>query len=155
MVKYRDWKIYNEARKHETGEVLASLVGIVMEKRAPYRVRAPGTRGRPPENPRYVVIVLLVKVLFNHSYRDVYSFLNSGRANIAILGMDHVPHYNTVQAHSHQISEIYINSLFKALLRDFEGGRSTLPVMELASERSSMPAGSSVELETRRRSEYL
>lgn len=72
-----------------------------------------GTVGRPPADPRIVVICLLIRAIFRLSYRSVYSLLASNSEYREICGIKHLPAYNTVQEHVKDVSEGYLNELVK------------------------------------------
>jgi transposase len=77
-------------------------------------VKAGGTVGRPPADPRAIVVCLLVRAIFGFSYRSAYSFLSSSREYRERCGIDeHLPGYNTVQEHCKDIPEKYLDGLIR------------------------------------------
>src|SRR6202022_1514482 len=79
-----------------------------------YQVRADGTIGRPPADPRAIVVCLLIRAIFGYSYRSVYSFLASSRDYREACGIkQHLPGYNTVQEHCKDVPEKYLDDLIR------------------------------------------
>jgi len=76
-------------------------------------VKAQGTVGRPPADPRTVVICLLIRAIFRLSYRSVYSLLASSCEYRGICRIRRLPAYNTVQEHVKDVGEGYLNELAK------------------------------------------
>lgn len=76
-------------------------------------MKAQGTVGRPPANPRAIVICLIIRAVFRLSYRSVYSLLASSSEYREICGIKHLPAYNTVQEHVKDVGEGYLNELVK------------------------------------------
>mgnify|MGYP001038799076 FL=1 len=72
-----------------------------------------GTLGRPPADPRAIVICLLIRAIFRLSYRSVYSLLASSSEYRGICRIEHLPAYNTVQEHVKNVGESYLNELVK------------------------------------------
>jgi Transposase domain (DUF772) len=79
----------------------------------PYPVKADGTVGRPPADPRAIVVCLLIRAVFGLSYRSTYSFLASSREYREVCGIKHLPGYNTVQEHCRDIPEKYLDELIR------------------------------------------
>lgn len=79
----------------------------------PYQVKEDGTVGRPPADPRAIVVCLLIRAIFGYSYRSVYSFLASSRDYREACGIKHLPGYNTVQEHCRDIPEKYLDGLIR------------------------------------------
>ena len=69
--------------------------------------------GRPPADPRAMVICLIIKAIFRLSYRSVYSLLSSNVEYRKICKIKHLPAYNTVQEHVKDVGEGYLNRLVK------------------------------------------
>lgn len=70
--------------------------------------------GRPPADPRLIVICLIIRAIFGLSYRSVYSLLASSREYRRMCGIDHhLPSYNTVQEHVKDVPERYLDQLVK------------------------------------------
>ncbi len=71
----RDWKTYNRFRRDEYSRVLPIIASVVGSVESPYKVKDDGTVGRPPADPRAMVICLLIRAIFGLSYYPVYSVL--------------------------------------------------------------------------------
>jgi len=76
-------------------------------------VKTQRTVGRPPANPRAIIICLIIRAVFRLSYRSVYSLLASSSEYREICRIKHLPAYNTVQEHVKHVDEGYLNELVK------------------------------------------
>ncbi len=95
-------------------------------------MKADGTVGRPPADPRVIVVCLLIRAIFWLSYRDTYSFLASSRDYREACGIKHLPGYNTTQEHCKDVPEKYLDGLIRLMAA----------LILLAQHRSSVNAGS-------------
>jgi len=109
-------------------------------------VKADGTVGRPPADPRAIVVCLLIRAIFGYSYRSTYSFLASSRDYREACGIKHLPGYNTIQEHCKDVPEKYLDGLI----------RLTAALIMLAQKRSSCNSGcDSTGLSTRKYGRWL
>ena len=76
-------------------------------------MKAKGTVGRPPADPRAIAFCLLIRAIFGYSYRSTYSFLASSRDYREACGIRHLPGYNTVQEHCGDVPEKYLDGLVR------------------------------------------
>ncbi len=119
---------------------------MVGSSEPPYQVKAEGTVGRPPADPRAVVVCLLIRAIFGYSYRDAYSFLKSSSDYRRICGIKHLPGYNTVQEHCKEVPEKYLDGII----------RLTAALIMQAQQRTKCNAGSdSTGLSTRKYGRWL
>lgn len=72
-----------------------------------------GTVGRPPADPRSIVICLLIRAIFGLSYRSVHSLLASSLEYRRMCGIVNLPGYNTIQEHCKDIPERYLDGLIR------------------------------------------
>jgi hypothetical protein len=100
---------------------------VVGSSEPPYQVKGDGTVGRPPADPRGIVVCLLIRAIFGLSYRSTYSFLASSREYREACGIRHLPGYNTMQEHCRDVPEKYLGGLI----------RLTAALIMQAQERSS------------------
>jgi len=109
-------------------------------------VRAEGTVGRPPADPRAIAVCLLIRAIFGYSYRSTYSFLASSKDYREACGMTHLPGYNTIQEHCKDIPEKYLDGLI----------RLTAALIMLAQHRTRCDSGcDSTGLSTRKYGRWL
>ncbi len=112
----------------------------------PYQVKADGTVGRPPADPRAIAICLLIRAIFGYSYRSVYSFLASSRDYRDACGITRLPGYNTIQEHCKDVPEKYLDGLV----------RLTAALIMLAQHRTRCNSGcDSTGLSTRKYGRWL
>jgi len=76
-------------------------------------VKAEGTVGRPPAEPRAIAVCLLIRAIFGLSYRSTYSFLASSRDYREACGIARLPGYNTAQEHCRDVPEKYLDGLVR------------------------------------------
>jgi transposase len=69
------WGRYKGQRKWKYVRCIVGLKRLLDNRPDPYTVRLPNTVGRPPANPKDIVIFLMFKQLFCLSYMDTESFL--------------------------------------------------------------------------------
>jgi transposase len=109
-------------------------------------VKAEGTVGRPPADPRVIATCLLIRAIFGYSYRDTYSFLASSGDYREMCGIGHLPGYNTIQEHCRDVPEEYLDGLV----------RLTAALIMHAQHRTQCNAGSdSTGLSTRKYGRWL
>ncbi len=109
-------------------------------------MKAEGTVGRPPADPKAIVACLLIRAVFGLSYRDTYSFLASSGDYREVLGIKRLPGYNTVQEHCKDVPEKYLDGLI----------RLTAALILQAQHRTKCDAGSdSTGLATRKYGRWL
>lgn len=128
MVRNRkfDWKRYNHFRKHDVKQAIVDVTTIVAEEKAPYAVREANTRGRPPANPRAIAMFFLIMGMLDKSYRETYAYIdaNPNLWREDLFGM--VPHYNTVNDHTKDIPERYMNRIIKQQSKRLKKGDATM-----------------------------
>jgi len=109
----RDWKRYNHFRKYEVTKAIHDIAIIIGKEKEPYKVRAPGTRGRPPANPRAIAMFHFIKALLNKSYRETYAYIiaNPTLWRTDLFGA--VPAPNTANEHAKDIPEWYMDRIIR------------------------------------------
>ena len=110
------WKRYKGQRKWKYARCILRLKHLLKDKPDPYKVRPPHTVGRPPANPKEILIFLMFKQLFCLSYIDTESFL------LWICGektwlMSKVLDANTAQEHISDIPLSYLEDMLKETIR--------------------------------------
>jgi len=110
------WKRYKGQRKWKYHRCILEMKRILDKKPNPYHVRPPNTVGRPPANPKDILIFLMFKQLFCLSYIDTESFLLWIYEDKNWL-MDSVPDANTAQEHIRDIPLSYLKDMLKETIR--------------------------------------
>jgi len=110
------WERYKGQRKWKYTRCILEVKLLLDNKPDPYTVRPPNTVGRPPANPKDILIFLMFKQLFCLSYIDTESFL------LWVCGermwlMETVPDANTVQEHISDIPLTYLEDMLKETIR--------------------------------------
>ncbi|MGI0129859.1 MAG: transposase [Thermoplasmata archaeon] len=112
-----DWARYRRFLRHGWKPLLALLRRLVRDLPTPYSVRPPGTRGRPPTDPRDVVRFLLLRTLEGWSYDEVHATLDACPEFRRRLGFRHLPAAPTVAALSARVPPTYLERLVAELAR--------------------------------------
>lgn len=107
------WRRYKGQRKWKYSCCILGMKRLLNDKPDPYTVRPTNTVGRPPANPKDI---LMFKQLFCLSYMDTESFL------LWICGerlwlMETAPDANTVQEHISDIPLQYLADMLKETIR--------------------------------------
>lgn len=110
------WSRYKGQRKWKYTRCIITLKQILAEKPDPYRVRPPHTVGRPPANPKDILIFLMFKQLLCLSYLDTESFLLWVCEEKTWI-METTPDANTVQDHISDIPLSYLEGMLKETIR--------------------------------------
>ena len=110
------WGRYKGQRKWKYVRGIVGLKQLLDKRPDPYTVRPLHTVGRPPANPKDIVIFLMFKQLFCLSYMDTESFL------LWICGehtwlLKTVPDANTAQDHISDIPLAYLEGMLKETIR--------------------------------------
>lgn len=121
-----DWARYRRFLRHSWLRTLPLLRHLVRSSPAPYRVRRPGTPGRPPTLPRDVVRVLLLRALGTWSYDEVHALLVALPALARALGLRRVPAASTVAAWASHVPPEYLVDLLGRLARRIPSRRPHL-----------------------------
>ena len=110
------WSRYKGQRKWKYSRCILEIKRLLDDKPDPYKVRPPHTVGRPPANPKDILIFLMFKQLFCLSYIDTESFLLWVCGEKTWL-METVPDGNTAQDHISDIPLLYLESMLKETIR--------------------------------------
>jgi len=113
------WSKYKRKRRFAYIRVISNIKRIMDDLPDPYRVKPPGTRGRPPVPPKVILIAILIKELFGLSYISTESFLLwIVQSNPYIL--PRVPAANTIQEHVKDIPISYMQKMLFQTLKILE-----------------------------------
>lgn len=106
------WKRYKGQRRWKYTRCILDVKRSLVDKPDPYTVRPSNTVGRPPANPKDILIFLMFKQLFCLSYIDTESFLLWVCGEKTWL-MESVPDANTAQEHISDIPLKYLEDMLK------------------------------------------
>jgi hypothetical protein len=117
-----DWKRYNHFRKHDVKIAIKDVSDIIVEEKTPYKIREPGTRGRPPANPKAIAMFVFIMGLLNKSYRETYAYILASPNLWRTDEFGKIPHPNTVNDHVKDIPERYMDRIIKRQSRRLKKG---------------------------------
>jgi len=119
------WRRYKGQRKWKYTRCILDMKRSLADKPDPYTVRSPNTVGRPPANPKDILIFLMFKQLFCLSYIDTESFLLWVCGEKTWL-METVPDANTAQEHISNIPLKYLEAMLKDTIRSLDYNEVTI-----------------------------
>ena len=119
------WRRYKGQRKWKYVRCIVGLKRLLNDRPNPYAVRLPNTVGRPPANPKDIVIFLMLKQLFCLSYMDMESFLWWIRGEHTWL-LETVPDANTAQEHVCDIPLDYLEDMLEEAVRCLDDSKVTV-----------------------------
>ena len=126
----RNWKKYNSWRTRDNELMIRNLRKHVSAMPDPFKRRRKrkNGRGRPPVDYVSVIMSLLLKVILQKSYREIYSLLKADKSLRKLAGITRLPHYNTMNDYMQKLPTRYLDSLISRLYveglekRDVQGG---------------------------------
>lgn len=119
----RNHQRHREFLRHSLASTYLTFRQVVRDAPPPYRCRARGTSGRPPTDPRDVVLFLLLRTLEGWSYDHTYDVLHTLPALREMLGMRGLPAASTVANLVDRIPASYWTSLLQITVLRLAKGR--------------------------------
>jgi hypothetical protein len=119
MVRKGQWHDYEDGKKREYGEFVRKARELVysMEER-PWTPN-PNRRGQPAKNdPRALVICLLLKLWLGKPYRDLVSFLTESTYLWPIIGIRKLPGRMDLQRAMNRLTRQYLDSLNSFIVQE-------------------------------------
>ena len=112
MVEKGQWSDYEKGKKKEYGEFVRKAREFVYAVReSPWQAN-PDNMGQPVKNdPRALVICLLLKTWLRLPYRNVVSFLGDSNHLWPIIGMKELPGRMDLQRAMNRLTKEYLNKL--------------------------------------------
>jgi hypothetical protein len=111
MVAKGQWSDYENGKKKEYGEFARLAREFVYAREAPWESN-PRNRGQPAKNdPRAMVICLLLKIWLGKPYRDVVSFLSESTHLWPIIGLTVLPGRMDLQRAMNRLTREYLAGL--------------------------------------------
>lgn len=111
MVAKGQWHDYEEGKKKEYGEFVRLAGEFVHARESPWQAN-PADRGQPAKNdPRALVICLLLKIWLGKPYRDLVSFLSDNEYLWPIIGLGVLPGRMDLQRAMNRLTKEYLAGL--------------------------------------------
>lgn len=111
MVAKGQWHDYEEGKKKEYGEFVRLAREFVYAGASPWQAN-PADRGQPAKNdPRALVICLLLKIWLGKPYRDLVSFLSDNEYLWPLIGLRVLPGRMDLQRAMNRLTKEYLASL--------------------------------------------
>jgi hypothetical protein len=111
MVERGQWSDYEKGKKKEYGEFLRKAREFVYASEPPWQAN-PDNMGQPAKNdPRALVICLLLKTWLRLPYRNVVSFLAESMYLFPIIGLKQLPGRMDLQRAMNRMTKEYLSEL--------------------------------------------
>jgi hypothetical protein len=111
MVAKGQWSDYENGKKREYGEFMRRAREFVDAGEAPWEAN-PANRGEPVKNdPRALVVCLLLKIWLGKPYRDLVSFLSDSTYLWHIIGLRVLPGRMDLQRAMSRLTKEYLAQL--------------------------------------------
>ena len=111
MVRKGQWHDYENGKKKEYGEFVRQTREFVYAREQPWTPN-PNDRGQPAKNdPRALVVCLLLKAWLGKPYRDIVSFLAESTYLSPMIGLRELPGRMDLQRAMNRLSRQYLDSL--------------------------------------------
>ena len=140
MVAKGEWSDYEDGKKKEYGEFVRKGREFVYSIEEQPWVANPDGMGQPAKNdPRALVICLLLKIWLRKPYRDLVSFLDESRHLWPIIGLNELPGRMDLQRAMNRLTKEYLDKLNSFIVEEGyykkrgEGGEGYAPLIALAS----------------------
>ncbi len=111
MVQRGQWHDYENGKKKEYGAFVRKAREFVYSFDSPWQAN-PGNMGQPVKNdPRSLVICLLLKIWLGRSYRDLVSFLSESEYLWPLIGLRSLPGRMDLQRAMNRLTRDYLAHL--------------------------------------------
>jgi hypothetical protein len=111
MVGKGQWSDYENGKKKEYGEFVRQGREFVYSLESPWQPN-PNKRGQPAKNdPRALVICLLLQLWLRKPYRDMVSFLSDSKYLWPIIGLMKLPGRMDLQRAMNRLTKEYLSGL--------------------------------------------
>ena len=111
MAAKGQWSDYENGKKREYGEFMRRAREFVDAGEAPWEAN-PANRGQPAKNdPRALVICILLKIWLGKPYRDLVSFLSDSTYLWPIIGLRVLPGRMDLQRAMNRLTKEYLPDL--------------------------------------------
>lgn len=111
MVAKGEWSDYEKGKKKEYGEFVRKAREFVYSRESPWQAN-PDNMGQPAKNdPRALVICLLLKTWLRLPYRDLVSFLENSTYLWLLIGLKSLPGRMDLQRAMNCLTKEYLSQL--------------------------------------------
>ncbi len=111
MVERGQWSDYEKGKKKEYGEFVRKAREFIFARDPPWRSN-PDNMGQPAKNdPRALVICLLLKTWLRLPYRNLVSFLEDSNYLWPLIGLKKLPGRMDLQRAMNSLSRDYLSEL--------------------------------------------
>lgn len=111
MVAKGQWRDYENGKKKEYGEFVRNARGFTYSMEPPWQAN-PRSMGQPVKNdPRALVICLLLKIWLGKPYRDLVSFLDESTYLWPMIELRKLPGRMDLQRAMNRLSKEYLARL--------------------------------------------
>ena len=111
MVTKGQWRDYENGKKKEYGEFVRKAREFVYVNASPWQSNQ-NNRGQPVKNdPRALVICLLLKIWLGKPYRDIVSFLADSTYLWPVIGLRKIPGRMDLQRAMNRLTKEYLTQL--------------------------------------------
>ena len=111
MVAKGEWSDYERGKKKEYGEFVRKARQFVYGRAPPWQAN-PDNMGQPVKNdPRALVICLLLKTWLRLPYRNLVSFLDESAYLFQIIGLNELPGRMDLQRAMNRLTKEYLSEL--------------------------------------------
>jgi len=148
MVRRGQWHDYENGKKKEYGEFVRKAREFVYACEQPW-IPNPNNMGQPAKNdPRALVICLLLKIWLGKPYRDLVSFLQDSTYLWSIIGLKALPGRMDLQRAMNRLTKGYLAHLNSFIVeqgyyRKKDARRNeSAPLIVLASQSGGSSDGS-------------
>ena len=144
MVRKGQWHDYENGKKKEYGAFVRKAREFVYSREQPWTPN-PNRRGQPAKNdPRALVICLLLKIWLGKPYRDLVSFLADNSTYLwPTIGLRELPGRMDLQRAMNRLTRDYLHALNSFIVEQgyYKKGESAIVVV--SSAPSTAPASQS------------
>ena len=111
MVAKGEWSDYEKGKKKEYGEFVGKAREFIFARKPPWQAN-PDNMGQPAKNdPRALVICLLLKTWLRLPYRDLVSFLENSSYLLPLMGLRKLPGRMDLQRAMNCLTKEYLSQL--------------------------------------------
>lgn len=138
MVEKGQWHDYEEGKKKEYGEFVRKGREFVYARERPWAPN-PNNMGQPVKNdPRALVICLLLKIWLGKPYRDLVSFLDESTDLWPTIGLEVLPGRMDLQRAMNRLTREYLDGLGSFIIEQgYYGKKDARPRSVIASAPST------------------
>lgn len=116
MVLRGEWSDYERGRLDEYGEMLRIASKMVWSNDPPWKYHEHGVGKKPKNDPRALVLCLLLKIWLKKSYRDTVSFINASKDLWDMIGLKNAPKRMDLQRAMNRLDKNYLENINRKIV---------------------------------------